>query len=272
MPFRLLTIVLCYTTKLIFVFYKYIIVHTFINITDLQQTTFSQHKMFPIHPQFAPQFFWTMVVATQVFIEGDEDCFSSPPHRVKPIPNWVKQKFDKFRRATGCCIVLYEAQPEFQRPKPFYLISGTWEGVIRCQSMIQQMMCEYTAEKCAEYDERYDINKACSVHIWTIEIPKDVPLWKCLKMEPSSLRCEDTETSVSHTDRLNSWCVEGTKVVIECLPQFPGESPCPCKRVHYDLPKEDQCQIIHIEGAETIKVRNSRRIIECKIFQNLNSE
>ena len=230
--------------------------------------------MFPIHTQFAPQFFYQMVVATQVFVEGEEDWFDAKePHLVNPSQQWVKNRFDDIRRTSGCLLQLCPPQPEFQRPKPFYYIQGTWEGVLRCQFLIQQMMCEYTAEKCAYFDELYDLNKTWRMEGQEIAIPQDVPLWKCLNMEPSSLRSQDTDSSVSHIDMLNSWCVEGTKVEIRCPPQMPGEIPCPCAR-GYNIqtqPCEERCQTINIVGPEKTKVEKSHAIILAKIFRNLNS-
>ena len=222
--------------------------------------------MFSIPPQYAPQFFWTMVVATQVFIEGDEDCFDAgEPHLVKPIQRWVKEKFDEIRSVTGCFLKLYDPQPEFQRPEPFYYIEGTWEGVIRCQFMLQQMMCEYTAEKCAEFDRRYDLNKTWRFEGLVFEIPKDVPLWKCLNMDSSSKRCEQIDT-------LSSWCVQGTKVEIVCPKRITGENSCPCD-IGFDEPlEEDRCQIINVLGPEKTKVEKSYNIILAKIFRNLNSK
>ena len=105
-------------------------------------------------------FFWTAVKATQILIEGDENDISAHrDHFMKPIPRWVKEKFDDIRRTTGCILTLCEPQPELQRPKPFYYIQGTWEGVIKCQFLIQQMMCEYSAEKCEELLSREAIQQ-----------------------------------------------------------------------------------------------------------------
>ena len=209
-----------------------------------------------------------MVVATQVFVEGDEDVSSTyVPHLVNPAQQWVKNRFDDIRLATGCVLVLCDPQPQYQRPKPFYYIQGTWEGVIRCQILIQQMMCEYTAEKCAYFDELYDLNKTWRLEGEEIVIPQDVPLWKCLNMDASSRRCDQIEM-------LNSWCVEGTKVEIRCPPQMPGEIPCPCER-DYNIrtqPCEERCQTINIVGPEKTKVEKSHDIILAKIFRNLNTK
>lgn len=223
--------------------------------------------MFPFSPSpFTPPLFWTMVVATQVFREGDEDCFDAKEdHLVKPVPRLVKDQFDDIRRTTGCILQLCDPQPQYQRPKPFYYIQGTWEGVIRCQILIQQMMCEYTAKKCAYFDELYDLNKTWRLEGEEIVIPQDVPLWKCINMDSSSKRCEQIET-------LNEWCVEGTKVEITCPPQMPGEIPCPCNRGYNTLEEEEKCQNIRIWGPEKTKVRKSYDIILTKIFQNLNSK
>ena len=250
---------------------KYTIAHTnnknntnYKHIITLNINT--SNTMFPIPPQFSPQFFWTMVVATQVFIEGDEDCFDAEePQHVKPVPRWVKEMFDDIRRTTGCVLTLCDPQPEFQRPNPFYYIQGTWEGVIRCQFLIQKMMCEYTAEKCSKFDERYDLNKTWRLEGLSFNIPQDVPLWKCLNMVASSRRCDQLEM-------LNSWCVEGTKVEIRCRPQMPGEIPCPCERGYNTLKDEEKCQLIHIWGPEKTRVEKSHDIILAKIFRNLNSK
>jgi hypothetical protein len=215
---------------------------------------------------FPQQFFWTMIVATQVFDEDEDDNDwlhqSTHDHFVKPNPRWVKDNFDEIRRTTGCTLFLHEPQPECQRPKPFYYIQGTWEGVLRCQFMIQQLMCEYMAQKCIDFDERYDINKACSFAAQTIVVPREIPLWKCISNVPIS--------KVGQIVILNSWCVKGTKVEIRCPPQMPGEGPCPCLLASYREEIIDTwCQHIQIVGPETSKVEESRKIILEELFTRL---
>jgi hypothetical protein len=217
---------------------------------------------------FPPQFFWTMIVATQVFVEDDDETDwatqTTRDHFVKPNPIWVKEKFDEIRRTTGCVMFLSEAQPEFQRPKPFYYIQGTWEGVLRCQFMIQQLMCEYTAQKCIDFDERYDINKACYFAVQTILVPNEIDICYFLSPLPHSL---DKKEAIVLLDDL---CVEGTKVEITCPPQMPGEGPCPCLLASYrERTGRTWCQYIQIIGPEPSKVEASRQIILARLFSGL---
>ena len=76
--------------------------------------------------------FWMMVVAKPLLREDPEKM--SDTTETKDFMDWqerywAKEKFNEIRRMTGCRLVLFEAQPEFDRPHPFYYIQGTFWAV-----------------------------------------------------------------------------------------------------------------------------------------------
>jgi hypothetical protein len=136
--------------------------------------------------------------------------------------------------------------------------------------MIQQLMCEYTAEKCVDFDERYDINKACSFAAQTILVPEEIELWRFISQRPITKK----EAIVI----LNDLCVEGTEVEITCPPtnrKTNRRKTCTCFK--FAVGEEEGCidnidkwcQYIQIIGPEPSKVEASRQIILAKLFSGL---
>jgi len=111
--------------------------------------------------------FWMMVVAKPYLREDPEKIEN--PYSAKNFKEWHertvnKDKLDEIRRLTGCYIVLYDAQPEYNRPDPFYYIQGTFWAVNQATFLIQKMQCEIQAEKLERLEEKLDNYKKMLYH------------------------------------------------------------------------------------------------------------
>ena len=102
--------------------------------------------------------FWMMVVAKPYLREDPEKIES---RGYKWFLEWqerciTKEKLDDIRRITGCYIVLSDAQPEFNRPDPFYYIQGTFWAVNQATFLVQKMLCERQTEKLERLEEKLE--------------------------------------------------------------------------------------------------------------------
>jgi hypothetical protein len=209
--------------------------------------------MFP--PQVFMPTFWMMVVAKPLMREDPEEIVDKSD--TKDFLEWqnrsiTKGKFNEIRRMTGCQLVLCPAQPDFDRPHPFYYIRGTFWAVNQATFLLQKMMCDRQTEKLEELERKLDIDRTWTLQDY-IELPSPhFPLWKAV-----GLTEEATQTEIIEV--LNSWCLEGTRVEkIGCIPRH--DRYCKCSAESGD-PTIPACQTIFIQGVLKSQVHATRDII-----------
>lgn len=197
--------------------------------------------------------FWMMVVAKPLLREDPEEIVDRSD--TKDFLEWqqrclTKDKFDEIRRMTGCIISLCPAQPEFDRPYPFYNIQGTFSAVNQATFMIQKMMCDIQTEKLEKLEQKLDIDRTWRVNLDYIELPSPYfPLWKAVGLTEEATKEEIIEV-------LNSWCLEGTRIKnIGCLPQNDRHCMCSAESGDTTIPA---CQTIFIEGVLKSQVHTTR--------------
>ena len=207
--------------------------------------------MFPTQV-FMPTF-WMMVAAKPLFREDPEEI--TDRRETKDFLEWqdrciTRDKFNEIRRMTGCQLVLYPAQPQFDRPDPFYYIQGTFWGVSQATFLLQKMMCDIQTEKLEELEQKFDIDRTWSVNLDYIELPSPYfPLWKAVGLIEEATKAEIIEV-------LNSWCLEGTRIKnIGCIPLHDRYCKCSAESGDTTIPA---CQTILIQGVLKSQVHATR--------------
>jgi hypothetical protein len=207
--------------------------------------------MFP--PQLFMPTFWMLVVAKPLFREDPENIDDEHGGGKDLMEwqerHWAKTKFNEIRRMTGCRLVLCEAQPEFDRPHPFYYIQGTFWGVNQATFLLQKMMCERQTEKLEDLEERLDVDRTWIFECDYIEMPSPhFPLWKAVGLTEEATKKDIIEV-------LNSWCLEGTRIyTIGCIPHH--DRYCKCSSQSNDPTIPDNT--IHIEGVLKSQIQATR--------------
>ena len=219
-------------------------------------------------PQALMSTFWMMVEAKPYLREDPEEIVDK--RETTDFLEWqnrciTKEKFNEIRRMTGCHLVLFEAQPEFDRPDPFYYIQGTFWGVNQATFLLQKMMCELQTEKLESIEERFDIDRTWIFQCDCIEMPSPYfPLWKAVGLTEEATNKEIVKV-------LNSWCTEGTRVTkIGCLVprdvSFTGCCNCIAKSNDATIP---DCKTIFIEGVLKSQVQSTRERIYNSMLTSL---
>ena len=215
--------------------------------------------MFP--PQVFMPTFWMMVAAKPYMREDPEEISDW-----STLVEWqnrciTRDKFNEIRRMTGCQLVLCDAQPEFDRPDPFYYIQGTFWGVNQATFLLQKMMCEQQTLKLETLEQKLDIDRTWSVKIDYIEMPSPYfPLWKAVGLTEEATNEEIIEV-------LNSWCLEGTRVTkIGCIPKHDTYCKCSAESGDTTIPP---CQTIIIEGVLKSQVHATRERIYSSMLTTL---
>ena len=218
--------------------------------------------MFP--QQFFMPTFWMIVVAKPLLREDHEEI--TDKRETKDFVEWqkrsiTKSKFNEIRRMTGCQLVVCPAQPEFDRPDPFYYIQGTFWDVNQATFLVQKMMCEIQTEKLEELEQKFDIDRTWVVKGDYIKMPSPCfPLWKAVGLTEEATKAEIIEV-------LNSWCLEGTRVEkIGCIPQHDRYCKCSAESGDTTIPA---CQTIFIEGVLKSQVHATRDIITQSMLTTL---
>ena len=211
--------------------------------------------MFP--SQFLMPTFWMMVIAKPLMLEDHEEI--TDKRATSDFLEWqkrkiAKEKFNEIRRITGCQLIICPAQPEFDRPHPFYYIQGTFWEVNKATYLVQKMMCDEQTRKLEELERKLDIDR-------TIKMPTPYfPLWKAVGLTEEATKKEIIEV-------LNSWCLEGTRVgKIGCIPQYDRCCKCSAESGDTTIPA---CQTIFIEGGLNSQVQATRRLITQSMLTTL---
>ena len=205
--------------------------------------------------------FWMMVVANPLMREDHEQI--TDKRATKDFLEWqnrkiAKDKFNEIRRMTGCQLILCPAQPEFDRPHPFYYIQGTFWDVNKATYLVQKMMCDEQTRKLEELERKLDIDRTSFVKCDYIKMASPYfPLWKAVGLTEEATKKEIIEV-------LNSWCLEGTRVrKIGCIPQYDRCCKCSAESGDTTIPA---CQTIFIEGVLNSQVQATRdQITECML-------
>ena len=212
-------------------------------------------------PQFFMPTFWMMVVAKPHFREDPERMKDTSS--TKDFMEWqerciTKEKIYDIRIITGCHIVFYDAQPEFNRPESFYYIQGTFWSVNQATFLIQKMMCERQTEKLEKLEQKLDIDRTWNMKYEYIEMPfPTFPLWKSVGLTKEANDDEIVKV-------LNTWCLEGT--LVEKIGCISTHAHLCCEHQYGDNPK---CKTIFIKGTLNSQVHATREHIYKKMLITL---